>query len=435
MMLVPIRMGDSVNIGMGIAADLLQEQAGALLPGLATLLIVLSAVATLVMTDLRWRGSLALSEPGAWKASHPLLALFVVGRSTAIARVAGAIAAGLVLLQRGPTWLISDATGGVMLNDLLPVLVTIFLVAPLLLPFLTEFGLMELVGTLLRSVFRPLFTMPGRSSIDALASWMGSAPVGVLITAQQYESGFYTEREAATIATTFSVVSVAFAFVIIDFLGLGALFVPYYGAIVLSGTIAAVIMPRIPPLSRKRDEYYGPAGKQIAEERPDGEGLWAWGMDLAVQKARRAPGVGVLGQRAAYNICEIWFGLLPLVMSIGCAALVLVEYTPVFTWLSAPLVPILALLGVPEAAAAAPALLVGFADQFLPAVLGQSIESPHTRFVIACTSVSQLVYMSEMGALILQSKLPVTLAELFVIFVMRTAITVPVIAGVASWLF
>ncbi len=81
------------------------------------------------------------------------------------------------------------------------------------------------------------------------------------------------------------------------------------------------------------------------------------------------------------------------------------------------------------------ALLVGFADQFLPAVLGQSIESPHTRFVIACTSVSQLVYMSEMGALILQSKLPVSLAELFVIFVMRTAITVPVIAGVASWLF
>ncbi len=358
MILVPIRMGDSVNIGMGIAADLLQEQAGALLPGLATLLIVLSAVATLVMTGLRWRGSLGLSEPGAWKASHPLLALFVVGRSTAIARVAGAIAAGLVLLQRGPTWLISDATGGVMLNDLLPVLVTIFVVAPLLLPFLTEFGLMELVGTLLRSVFRPLFTMPGRSSIDALASWMGSAPVGVLITAQQYESGFYTEREAATIATTFSVVSVAFAFVIIEFLDLGALFVPYYGAIVLSGTIAAVIMPRIPPLSRKRDVYYGPVGKQIAEERPDGEGLWAWGMDLAVQKARRAPGVGVLGQRAAYNICEIWFGLLPLVMSIGCAALVLVEYTPVFTWLSAPLVPVLALLGVPEAAAAAPALLL-----------------------------------------------------------------------------
>ena len=294
---------------------------------------------------------------------------------------------------------------------------------------------LELVGTLLRSLVRPLFTMPGRSSVDALASWMGSAPVGVLITAQQYEDGFYTEREAATIATTFSVVSVAFAFVIINFVDLGELFVPYYGTIVLSGTVAATIMPRIPPLSRKRDVYYAPAGKQISEELPQGRTLWSWSLELAVGRARRAPGPALLAQRAVLNICDIWFGLLPLVMSIGCTALVLAEYTPVFVWLSAPLVPFLTLLGVSEAHAAAPALLVGFADQFLPAVLGQSIESPHTRFVIACASVSQLIYMSELGALVLKSKIPVSLAELFAIFVLRTLITVPIIAAVALWLF
>ena len=36
--------------------------------------------------------------------------------------------------------------------------------------------------------------------------WVG--PVGVLITLQQYERGYYTAREAATICTNFSVVSV-----------------------------------------------------------------------------------------------------------------------------------------------------------------------------------------------------------------------------------
>ncbi len=436
MMLVPIRFGDTINIGLGILADELRARAAGLLPGLVTSVIVLSAAATIAMTVFRSRLSAeAASRLEASPTVKSLLAVFLVGPMTLVARIVGAIAASLVLFQRGPEWLISDATGGVILNDLIPVIVAIFVVAPFLLPLVTDFGLMELFGTLCRRVFRPLFTMPGRSSIDAIASWMGSAPVGVLITVQQYEQGFYTEREAATIATTFSVVSLAFALVIIDFVGLSELFLPYYGAILLAGVVAAIIMPRLPPLSRKRDIYYELAGKQITEDLPPGRSLLSWGFELAVWRARRAPTVSALLRRAVFNIYDIWFALLPLIMSIGALALVLTEHTPIFTLLSAPLVPFLTVLGIPEASAAAPAFLVGFADQFLPAVLGQSIESEHTRFVIAGAAVTQLVYMSELGALILNSKIPVTVGELFVIFLLRTLITVPVLAGVAALIF
>ena len=436
MMLGPIRFGDTINIGLGILADELRARAAGLLPGLVTSVIVLSAAATIAMTVFRSRLSAeAASRLEASPTIKSLLAVFLVGPMTLVARIVGAIAASLVLFQRGPEWLISDATGGVILNDLIPVIVAIFVVAPFLLPLVTDFGLMELFGTLCRRVFRPLFTMPGRSSIDAIASWMGSAPVGVLITVQQYEQGFYTEREAATIATTFSVVSLAFALVIIDFVGLSELFVPYYGAILLAGLVAAIIMPRLPPLSRKRDIYYELAGKQITEDLPPGRSLLSWGFELAVWRARRAPTVSALLRRAVFNIYDIWFALLPLIMSIGALALVLTEHTPIFTLLSAPLVPFLTVLGIPEASAAAPAFLVGFADQFLPAVLGQSIESEHTRFVIAGAAVTQLVYMSELGALILNSKIPVTVGELFVIFLLRTLITVPVLAGVAALIF
>ena len=436
MMLVPIRFGDTINIGLGILADELRARAAGLLPGLVTSVIVLSAAATIAMTVFRSRLSAeAASRLEASPTVKSLLAVFLVGPMTLVARIVGAIAASLVLFQRGPEWLISDATGGVILNDLIPVIVAIFVVAPFLLPLVTDFGLMELFGTLCRRVFRPLFTMPGRSSIDAIASWMGSAPVGVLITVQQYEQGFYTEREAATIATTFSVVSLAFALVIIDFVGLSELFLPYYGAILLAGLVAAIIMPRLPPLSRKRDIYYELAGKQITEDLPPGRSLLSWGFELAVWRARRAPTVSALLRRAVFNIYDIWFALLPLIMSIGALALVLTEHTPIFTLLSAPLVPFLTVRGIPEASAAAPAFLVGFADQFLPAVLGQSIESEHTRFVIAGAAVTQLVYMSELGALILNSKIPVTVGELFVIFLLRTLITVPVLAGVAALIF
>ncbi|MFA0071128.1 YjiH family protein, partial [Vibrio breoganii] len=50
-------------------------------------------------------------------------------------------------------------------------------------------------------------------------------------------------------------------------------------------------------------------------------------------------------------------------------------------------------------------------------------------------SVTQLIYMSEVGALLLGSKIPVNILELFVIFILRTLITLPVIAGVAHLIF
>lgn len=58
-----------------------------------------------------------------------------------------------------------------------------------------------------------------------------------------------------------------------------------------------------------------------------------------------------------------------------------------------------------------------------------------TRFVIAALSLTQLIYLSEVGALLLGSKVPVTLGELFMIFILRTLVTLPVIAGMAHFFF
>ena len=124
----------------------------------------------------------------------------------------------------------------------------------------------------------------------------------------------------------------------------------------------------------------------------------------------------------------------PLVMAIGTVSLAIAEYTPIFNWLSAPIVPLLELLQLPEAAKAAPAMLVGFADMFLPAVLGKGIESELTRFVVACVSLTQLIYMSEVGVLIIKAKLPLNILELFAIFIIRTLITLPIIALMAHWI-
>ncbi|KHF27424.1 hypothetical protein LR68_03787 [Anoxybacillus sp. BCO1] len=131
----------------------------------------------------------------------------------------------------------------------------------------------------------------------------------------------------------------------------------------------------------------------------------------------------------------MWLGVLPVVMAIGTVALIIAETTPVFEWLGKPFVPLLTLLQVPEASAAAQTMVVGFADMFLPAIIGSGIESEFTRFVIACVSVTQLIYMSEVGGLLLASKLPITFKDLVVIFLLRTLITLPIIVFIAHFIF
>ena len=58
-----------------------------------------------------------------------------------------------------------------------------------------------------------------------------------------------------------------------------------------------------------------------------------------------------------------------------------------------------------------------------------------TKFVIAVISVTQLIYLSEVGGLILGSKLPVNLIELFVIFIERTLISLIIVSPIAHLLF
>ncbi len=144
-------------------------------------------------------------------------------------------------------------------------------------------------------------------------------------------------------------------------------------------------------------------------------------------KASSATSGKKLAQSGIGTVMDIWLGLIPLVMALGTAALIVAEYTPIFRIIAYPLIPLLTLLGLPEAAQAAPTLLVGFADMFLPAVLGSGIESDLTKFVIAGMSLTQLIYMSEIGILILKSNIPVKFWELLVIFLLRTVITLPVI--------
>lgn len=416
--LTPVKVDGNWTILMGLISDTGKDLVGAGMPWVVFALLCISASGTLYAITL---GRDNLRDGSLFSR------LFRVAPVWVVLRVLGLIMGTMTMFQIGPEVFWKYDNGGTVLNDLAVNIVPIFLFAGLLMPFLTDYGLMEFAGTMLKRIFRRLFTLPGRSAIDALASWMSSAPVGVLITIQQYISGHYTSREAAVIATNFSVVSVPFALLVAKTIGVGDRFPEYYVAVVITGVITAMIMPRIPPLSRFEDKPYDEL-HPLREQRASGSGsLFREAVALAARRAATALPLKQQFRTAAGHILDIWFGLVPAVIVVGGAGLMLANETNVLQIITSPFVPLLTMAGLPEAAAAAPALVSGFLDMFLPALLGAGIESELTRFVVGVMSVTQLIYMSEIGILMIKCEIPLKFWHLLVVFILRTLIGLPIV--------
>ena len=80
-------------------------------------------------------------------------------------------------------------------------------------------------------------------------------------------------------------------------------------------------------------------------------------------------------------------------------------------------------------------MIVGFTDMLTPAILIAECASDMARFIVAVVSVTQVLYLSEVGGLILGSKLPLNIWELFVIFLERTIISLLIVCPIAHLLF
>ncbi|MBQ6297358.1 MAG: YjiH family protein [Selenomonadaceae bacterium] len=432
--MIPVQYDGSWTIVVKIIADIISNAIGEFLPALCVGIVTLSAIL----------GIIFLGKPN-FIATYPIVAnTFSTTAIWVVIRILGAIFIWLTYLgiQSGEggagviSLITSGDNGGFVLNDLLTVLVVIFLLAGLLLPLLLDFGLLEFIGAMLTKIMRPLFTIPGRAAVDCITSWIGDGTLGVMLTANQYEGGYYSKREAAIISTTFSAVSITFSIVVLAQVDLMEYFGLYYLLICAIGIVCALILPRIPPLSLKKDEYLVP-GKAMGESLPEGYTTsFQYGLALARERVGEYRGLEQFMEGAFKNAAGMWFGVLPVVMCIGTLALVLANHTTIFDTLGLPFLPLLQLLDVPQAEAVSKTMIVGFTDMFTPSVLAAgTITSPMAKFIVAVISVTQLIYLSEVGGLILGSKIPVNLPELFILFLERTIISLLIAAPVAHMFF
>lgn len=415
--MMPIESGDRVTVPIAIFIDVINESIASFMLIVSVMIAVIPSIITLFVSLI----------PSLRQQENRFIQLFNPGILWSTVRIVGAITMLLVYYKVGPEWIWSPYTGGILLYEVAPVLLALYLVSALLLPLLTNYGLMEFVGVLLGKTFSRIFNLPGRAAIDSLASWMSATSLGIILTTQQYKDGHYSKREAAAIVTSFSIVSVAFSYAVLKFIKMEHVFIPWYFSVSIAGIICALIVPRLPPLRHISNEYH--ANKQTSDShltRNSQESVLSFAFRRAIERADNAEPIKRQFLNGIHVASDMAITVYPAMMIVGVLGLSLIEYTSVMHIIAIPLVPILELLQLPEAQMAAVAIMTGFIDLLMPVILGAKIESELTRFVIAGVTVNGIIFLSEVALIMMRAKIGLNLWRLMAIWILRLLIALPV---------
>ena len=268
--------------------------------------------------------------------------------------------------------------------------------------------------------------------MDAVASFVGSYSLALLITNRVYLEGKYTKREAATIATGFSTVSATFMIVVASTLDLMDHWTLYFwGTLAITFVVTAVSV-RIWPLVGVPDQYVEGVTPQPEQDAPDG--LFTTAMREARATVARDPGVGRLVLSNLKDGLAMVTVLLPSILSVGLLGLVLAEYTPVFDWLGYVFYPITALLQSPEPLLVGKAAALGVSEMFLPAALVTE-EVLAVKFTVAVVCVSQIIFFSAMVPSLVSTRIPVSVPRVLGIWFVRVVLSLIITVPLANLLF
>lgn len=349
-----------------------------------------------------------------------------------LARVVGLIVGVMLVFKVGPDWLFADGMGPFLLNALVIPVALLVPIGAVFLALLVGYGLMEFIGVLVRPFMVPVFRTPGRSAIDAVASFVGSYSLALLITNRVYLEGKYTRREAMIIATGFSTVSATFMVVVANALALMEHWTLYFWSTLVITFLVTAITVRIWPLSREPDEYAPGATPQPEEDVHGSRIAAAW----QAARATVAADPGVLRTIASTfkDGLVMAMAILPSILSIGLLGLVLAEYTPIFGLMAYLFYPITALLQIPEPMLVAKAAALGVAEMFLPAALVTE-SAMSVKFVVAVVCVSQVIFFSAMVPSLVGTQIPVSIPRLIALWFVRVALSLVFTIPLALLLF
>ena len=340
----------------------------------------------------------------------------------------------LLAVPLAAMYLTGHGPGIIMAPDVLPFLfeklaVPVGLVIPIgaiFLTFLIGFGLLEAIGVFMEPIMRPLFKTPGRSAIDAVASFAGSYSIGLLITSRVYNSGMYSAKEAAIIATGFSTVSATFMVIVAKTLSLTESWNAYFFGTFLVTFLVTAITVRLPPLSGLNNQRLGD-DRAVASNSSYMKAAWMAGLEVA----RNSPELGPLLKKNLLDGLVMASRVVPSILSMGFLGLMAAKFTPVFDLLGLLFAPVLWLFFPDNSAQVSSIVASGLAEMFLPSVQAVALE-PSIRFVVGVVSVSSVLFLSASIPCVLATGIPLTLGQLIVIWALRTILSIPLAVGIGQ---
>lgn len=359
---------------------------------------------------------------GQWKVDR-LTRVFI------LLKLLGGLLAVMTVVQVGPEFLLVADAMPFLFYKVVTLIAIIIPIGAVFLALLVDYGLMECIGVLLQPIMRPVWKVPGRSAVDAAASFAGSYSIGLLITNRVYKEGRYSAKEAAIIATSFSSVSAAFMVIVARTLDLIDIWNTFFWVTLAVTFAVSAIVVRLPPLSRVEDEYFENTVPAVAPY--DSRHLFKRALSAGLNSAARGKPFVNSAMENVRDGLKMVLTVAPMVMSIGTLALMIVKYTPLFDILGYVFYPVTAVMALPEAKQVASAVAATLPDMFIPAVMSVDL-SFVSRFVVGVVSISSIIFFDGSIPCILATEIPIKLRTLVIIWFQRAVLSI-VLASPAAF--
>lgn len=339
-----------------------------------------------------------------------------------------------ILFNVGPDFIYRHEKIGGEILPLSGTIMSTIVVAGWLIFIVLKSGLVEFIGIILEPIMRPIFKLPGEAAVDCLSSFVVSPSVGIYLTDQYYQSKVYTRREAIAAASCFSTTSVGFIAVLASMGGMEESYGMFTICTLLMVFVMTAICMRIPPLS-KYAQVYADGSTKVDTKAQQVEGSR---LNRALKAATtQCQEFSIKGFILAFgNAVKFGQRIVPYMMALMIITLTLVYHTPVFTWMGKPFEYLFEILQLPNAAEIAAAPILGFISITLPviSISGQAIAEQSIFFVIML-SIVQIIFMTEAGNAMLSSSMKIKFKDVLFLFIVRTLIAIPILAGLSHLLF
>lgn len=328
----------------------------------------------------------------------------------------------MFVTNKGPARIFDGDMLPLIWNGIMVSVATIVPIGSVFLAFLTGFGLMEFIGVFMEPVMRPVFKTPGRSAVDAVASFVGSYSLALLITNRVYLEDTYTKKEAAIIATGFSTVSATFMIIVAKTLGLLDYWLAYFWITLFVTFIVTAITARIFPLNKKPQEYY--SGKEyIPEEKKKvtfGEAL-----DAGMEAYKNSGSLALVIKDNFIDGFKMALNIAPSLLGVGMIGLLLAEYTPIFDIIGYIFYPFTLLTRVEEPLMVAQALGMSIAEMLLPApVIANAGLGLIAKMLVAVVSVSEILFFSASIPVMMGTEIPLKFSDYIIIWIERVILSI-----------